>query len=50
MFILQQKLYRLKLSLKNWNKNAFENVHEVAVEKQKILLSLKHQIETIELT
>jgi len=37
MFILQQKLKRLKLSLKDWNKNVFGNVHEVVVDKQKIL-------------
>jgi len=45
MFILQQKLKRLKLSLKDWNKNVFGNVHEVVVDKQKILLSLQHQIQ-----
>jgi len=45
MFILQQKLKKLKLSLKDWNKNVFGNVHEVVVDKQKILLSLQHQIQ-----
>jgi len=44
MFILQQKLKRLKLSLKNWNKNVCENVHEVVVDKKKILLFLQNQI------
>ena len=44
MFVLQQKLKRLKLCLKDWNKNVFRNVHEVVVDKQKILLSLQIQV------
>jgi len=49
MFILQQKLKRLKVSLKDWNKNVFRNVHEVVVDKQKILLALQHQIQVADL-
>ena len=33
MFILQQKLKRLNLSLKDWNKNVFGNVHEAVIDK-----------------
>jgi len=49
MFILQQKLKRLKLSFKDWNKNVVGTVHEGVVDKQKILLSLQHQIEITDL-
>ena len=35
VFILQQKLKRLKISFKDWNKNVSGNVHEVVVDKQK---------------
>jgi len=48
MFILQQNLKRLMLSLKDWNKNVFGNVHEVVVDKQKILISLQHQIQVVD--
>ena len=49
MFILQHKLKRLKLELRDWNKNSFGNVHNAVLLKQGILLGIQKSLETASL-
>ena len=43
MFILQHKLKRLKIELRDWNKNHFGNVHNALLLKQGLLLSIQQK-------
>jgi len=46
MFILQHKLKRLKIELRDWNKNSFGNVHNAVILKQGLLLGIQQNLET----
>ena len=50
MFILQHKLKKLKLELRDWNKNSFGNVHNAVLLKQGILLGIQKNLETASLS
>ena len=50
MFILQHKLKRLKIELRDWNKNSFGNVHNVVLLKQGLLLSIQQNLEIASLS
>jgi len=41
MFILQHKLKRLKIELREWNKNSYGNVHNAVLLKQGLLLGIQ---------
>jgi len=41
-YALQHKLKRLKIELRDWNKNFFGNVHNVVILKQGLLLHIQH--------
>jgi len=43
MFIMQHKLKRLKIELRDWNKNHFGNVHNALLLKQGLLLSIQQK-------
>ena len=45
MFILQHKLKRLKIELRDWNKNSFGNVHNAVLLKQGLLLGIQQTLE-----
>jgi len=46
MFILQHKLKRLKIELREWNRNSFGNVHNAVLLKQALLLGIQQTLET----
>jgi len=50
MFILQHKLKRLKIDLRDWNKNSFGNVHNAVLLKQGLLLGIQQNLETVSLS
>jgi len=50
MFILQHKLKRLKIDLRDWNKNFFSNVHNVVLLKQGLLLGIEQTFKTVSLS
>jgi len=49
MFILQHKLKRLKIELRDWNTNSFGNVHNAVLLKQGHLLGIQQNFETASL-
>jgi len=49
MFILQHKLKRLKIELRDWNKKSFGNVNNAVLLKQGLLLGIKQKLETASL-
>jgi len=46
MFILQHKFKRLKIELRDWNKNSFGNVHNAIILKQGLFLGIQQNLET----
>jgi len=46
MFILQHKLKRLKIELRDWNKNSFDDVHNTVLLKHGLLLGIQLNLET----
>ena len=50
MFILQHKLKRLKIELRDWNKNSFGNVHNAVLLKQGLLLGIQQNLEIVDLS
>ena len=50
MFILQHKLKRLKIELRDWNRNSFGNVHNAVLFKQGLILGIKQNLETASLS
>jgi len=46
MFILQHKLKRLKIELREWNKNYFGNVHNTILLKEGLLPGIQQNLET----
>ena len=50
MFISQHKLKRLKIELRDQNKNSYGNAHNVVLLKQGLLLSIQQNLETSSLS
>jgi len=50
MFILQHKLKRLKIELRDWNRNSFGNVHNAVLLKQGLILGIQQNLETASLS
>jgi len=50
MFILQHKLKRFKIELRDWNKFFFGNVHNVVLLKQGLVLGIQQNLETASLS
>jgi len=50
MFILQHKLKRLKIKLRNWNKISFDNVYCAVILQQNLLISIQQNLEIVNLS
>jgi len=46
MYILQHRLKRLKIELKNWNKISFGNIQNEVILKYNSLLAIQQRLET----
>jgi len=50
MLIFQHKLKTLKIELRAWNKNSFDNIHNVVLLKQGLLIGIQQTLETASLS